>query len=104
MPSLSVAANLFLGREIAGEATRRARDEPRGAHPASAIDVDIDIARKVEDLSIGHRQVVAIVKALSNASRMLIMDEPTAALTSTEADRLFNGCSPFAWITTRLTG
>ena len=39
--------------------------------------------------SIGHRQVVAIVKALSNASRMLIMDEPTAALTSTEAERLF---------------
>src|SRR5271154_350410 len=90
VPSLSVAANLFLGREI----VRAGRlDEPamraEARHRLSAIDVEIDIARKVEDLSIGHRQVVAIVKALSNASRILIMDEPTAALTSTEAERLF---------------
>src|SRR6185369_18057269 len=41
------------------------------------------------DLSIGHRQVIAIVKALSYASRVLIMDEPTAALTVGEVDRLF---------------
>jgi ribose transport system ATP-binding protein len=90
VPSLSVAANLFLGREIvtAGRLDERAmRAEARTR--LSAIDVEIDIARKVEDLSIGHRQVVAIVKALSNASRILIMDEPTAALTSTEAERLF---------------
>ena len=90
VPSLSVAANLFLGREIvrAGRLDERAmRQEARTR--LSVIDVDIDIGRKVEDLSIGHRQVVAIVKALSNASRILIMDEPTAALTSTEAERLF---------------
>ena len=90
VPSLSVAANLFLGREIvrAGRLDERAmRQEARTR--LSAIDVDIDIGRKVEDLSIGHRQVVAIVKVLSNASRILIMDEPTAALTSTEAERLF---------------
>ena len=41
------------------------------------------------DLSIGQRQVVAIVKALSYASRVLIMDEPTAALTTGEVERLF---------------
>ena len=51
--------------------------------------LDIDVDRRVADLSIGHRQVVAIVKALSSASRVLIMDEPTAALTSGEAERLF---------------
>jgi ribose transport system ATP-binding protein len=90
VPSLSVAANLFLGREIlrGGRLDERAMNR-EGRSRLSAIDVDIDIGRKVEDLSIGHRQVVAIVKALSNASRILIMDEPTAALTSTEAERLF---------------
>ena len=46
-------------------------------------------ARPVGELSIGQRQVVAIVKALSYASRVLIMDEPTAALTVGEVDRLF---------------
>ena len=44
----------------------------------------------VADLSIGQRQVVAIVKALSYASRVLIMDEPTAALTAGEVERLFD--------------
>jgi ribose transport system ATP-binding protein len=90
VPTLDVAANLFLGHErvragfldkaaMRGEARRRLQ----------AIDVEIDIDRRVADLSIGHRQVVAIVKALSGASRILIMDEPTAALTSAEVDRLF---------------
>ena len=44
----------------------------------------------VANLSIGQRQVVAIVKALSYASRVLIMDEPTAALTVSEVERLFD--------------
>jgi ribose transport system ATP-binding protein len=90
VPTLDVAANLFLGREIVrnGVLDKAAmRNEAR--RRLSAIDVDIEIDRRVEDLSIGHRQVVAIVKVLSSASRVLIMDEPTAALTSTEVERLF---------------
>jgi ribose transport system ATP-binding protein len=91
VPGLDVAANLFLGRElvkpggfldVAGmrrEARLRLRD----------IELDIDVERKVGDLSIGHRQVVAIVKALSYPSRVLIMDEPTAALTVGEVEKLF---------------
>ena len=89
VPSLDVAANLFLGHEILRNGflnSRAMREEARKR--LSAIDLDIDIDRRVADLSIGHRQVVAIVKALSSASRVLIMDEPTAALTSAEVDRL----------------
>jgi ribose transport system ATP-binding protein len=63
----------------------------REAHKRlEAIDRSIDPAQLVGELCIGQRQVVAIVKALSYASRALIMDEPTAALTVGEVDRLFD--------------
>ena len=91
VPSLDVAANLFLGRELRRPGgfldTRAMRREARKR--LTDIELDIDVERLVGDLSIGHRQVVAIVKALSYASRVLIMDEPTAALTVGEVDRLF---------------
>jgi ribose transport system ATP-binding protein len=90
VPSLDVAANLFLGHELLrhGFLDKAAmRDQARKR--LSAIDLDIDIDRRVADLSIGHRQIIAIVKALSSASRVLIMDEPTAALTAGEVERLF---------------
>ena len=61
---------------------RRASGSPRSRWPSTPT-------RGSRDLSIGQRQVVAIVKALSYASRVLIMDEPTAALTTGEVERLF---------------
>ena len=91
VPSLDVAANLFLGREIvrAGGVLDVAAMRREATKRLSAIELDIGVDRPVGELSIGHRQVVAIVKALSYASRVLIMDEPTAALTVGEVDRLF---------------
>ena len=76
--------------DAAGRVPELRRHAARGARSGSrrsrwAIDAD----RRVADLSIGQRQVVAIVKALSYASRVLIMDEPTAALTTGEVERLF---------------
>ncbi|KAA1183556.1 sugar ABC transporter ATP-binding protein [Rhizobium tropici] len=91
VPSLSVAANLFLGRELVHP--HGMLDGKAMLHEArkrlEAIDRSIDPAQLVSELSIGQRQVVAIVKALSYASKVLIMDEPTAALTVGEVDRLF---------------
>jgi ribose transport system ATP-binding protein len=55
----------------------------------AAADVHVDARQRISDLGIGQRQLVAIAKALSYASRVLIMDEPTAALTSAEVDHLF---------------
>ncbi|CAM5772819.1 ribose import ATP-binding protein RbsA [Labrys miyagiensis] len=91
VPGLDVAANLFLGREIArpGGFLDKAAMREEARKRLADIDVDIDVERLVGDLSIGQRQVVAIVKALSYASRVLIMDEPTAALTAGEVERLF---------------
>ncbi|RAZ90481.1 sugar ABC transporter ATP-binding protein [Mesorhizobium hawassense] len=92
VPSLDVAANLFLGRELMRPGGLL--DVPAMRREArkrlEAIELAIDPARLVADLSIGQRQVVAIVKALSYASRVLIMDEPTAALTVGEVERLFD--------------
>ena len=91
VPSLDVAANLFLGREILrpGRFLDIAAMRREARKRLALIELDIDVERLVGDLSIGHRQVVAIVKALSYASRALIMDEPTAALTVGEVERLF---------------
>lgn len=92
VPSLSVAANLFLGHELVRP--HGMLDSKAMLHEArkrlEAIDQSIDPTQLVSDLSIGQRQVVAIVKALSYASKALIMDEPTAALTVGEVDRLFD--------------
>ena len=91
VPSLDVAANLFLGRELTrpGGLLDVAAMRQEAQRRLEALELAIDPIRLVGELSIGHRQVVAIVKALSYASRALIMDEPTAALTVGEVDRLF---------------
>lgn len=92
VPSLSVAANLFLGHELVH--LHGMLDSKAMLHEArkrlEVIDQSIDPTQVVSELSIGQRQVVAIVKALSYASKALIMDEPTAALTVGEVDRLFD--------------
>jgi ribose transport system ATP-binding protein len=91
VPSLDVASNIFLGRELMrpGGMVDNAAMRAEARKQLEAIDFGIDPARLVGELSIGQRQVVAIVKALSYASRVLIMDEPTAALTVGEVQRLF---------------
>ena len=89
--SLSVAANIFLGREI-----RRAGWllDDRGMERATSelfaqLESDIRPSRLVRELRVGDQQLVEIAKALSLRSDILIMDEPTSALTDQEADRLF---------------
>ncbi len=56
----------------------------------ASLDIhDMDVRRKVGTLNVGNRQRVEIAKALSINARVLIMDEPTAALTETDVERLF---------------
>ncbi len=90
VPGLDVTANLFLGRELtrAGVLDRAAMRRAARAR-LEAVGVDIDVDQPVGELSVGRRQIVAIAKALTYASRILVMDEPTAALTAAEVDRLF---------------
>jgi ribose transport system ATP-binding protein len=90
VPGLDVTANLFLGRELtrAGVLDRTAM-RAEALKRLSAVGTDIDVDQPVGELSVGRRQIVAIAKALTYASRILIMDEPTAALTASEVERLF---------------
>ncbi|WP_419993295.1 sugar ABC transporter ATP-binding protein [Streptomyces boninensis] len=91
-PDLSIAENIFMGRQ-----PRRSLRRIDGAqvHEATAalmrrLGVPLDPARPARGLSIADQQIVEIAKALSFDARVLIMDEPTAALTGSETARLFS--------------
>ncbi|WP_223622890.1 ATP-binding cassette domain-containing protein [Microbacterium sp. EST19A] len=91
VPSLSVASNIFLGNEMSsgpGVLDRRAM-EKRVAALTAELGLELDPRDRVQDLSVGERQRVEIVKALSHDTRLLILDEPTAVLTPSETDELF---------------
>ncbi|MBI1280967.1 MAG: ATP-binding cassette domain-containing protein [Anaerolineaceae bacterium] len=95
-PELTVAENIFMGHA-----------PKRGIGPFKVVDWntinnrayeilaslnihDMDVQRKVGSLNVGNRQRVEIAKALSINARILIMDEPTAALTEADVERLFD--------------
>jgi len=93
VPSLDVAQNIFLGRELTKdripfmdnrymyERTERILESLKMFH--------LDPHLKIRDLTVAQKQVVEIAKALSLNSKIIIMDEPSAALTLEETHRLF---------------
>ena len=91
MKDLTVAQNIFIGREPRLSFGRV--DDAKMIRDAEALfrvlNINIDPRRKVDGLSIARQQMVEIAKALSARSRVLIMDEPTAALTDSEINELF---------------
>lgn len=92
VPELSVFENIFLGREhktrlgtIDRRAMRRAADGLM-----SRLGLDIDTSRAIARLRVSQRQLVEIAKALSYNARILVMDEPTSALSDSEVEYLFD--------------
>lgn len=88
---LSCAANIFLGREMTnGGWFLNDRDMEREAAALFAqLECNVKPRQRVGELRVGDQQLVEIAKALSLKSDILIMDEPTSALTETEVERLF---------------
>jgi rhamnose transport system ATP-binding protein len=90
-PDLTVAENIFTGRQPLG--TFRRIDRRAMNLDANEIfarlGVRLDPARPARGLSVADQQIVEIAKALSFNSQVLVMDEPTAALTTVEVERLF---------------
>ncbi|MEO3749326.1 sugar ABC transporter ATP-binding protein [Streptomyces sp. B6B3] len=91
-PDLSVAENIFMGRQPTG---RLARIDRPAMYDAAArlfarLGVHLDPRRPARGLSIADQQLVEIAKALSFEARVLVMDEPTAALSGVEVQRLFS--------------
>jgi ribose transport system ATP-binding protein len=88
---LSVAANIFLGRESRswfGILNQREMDD-RAADLLAELDTNISPRASVGTLRVGDQQLVEIAKALSLQAEILIMDEPTSALTESEVARLY---------------
>jgi rhamnose transport system ATP-binding protein len=91
-PDLTVAENIFIGRQPRGAGRRI--DTARMCRDAEALfarlGVAVDPRRPARGLSVADQQMVEIAKAISFDARFVVMDEPTAALSSTEVERLFD--------------
>ncbi|TAM62301.1 sugar ABC transporter ATP-binding protein [bacterium] len=91
VPQLDVAANVMLGREPVRFGgwldDRAARTQAAGA--LAQLGLELPLAAPVGRLAVAHQQMVEIAKALARKVRVLVMDEPTAALTDREIDHLF---------------
>lgn len=87
---LTVAQNIFLGREITrgGRLDERAMRQ-RAREILARLNIEIDPDTVLGDISVSKQQMVEIAKALSANAKILVMDEPTSALTAKEIDDLF---------------
>ena len=90
LPKLSIAENVFLGRYPMrlGRIDRKAMSE-RARKGLQRLGLDISPDRLVEGLSTGKQQLIEIAKALTLNARLLVLDEPTAALGGEETQLLF---------------
>ncbi|HWQ43273.1 MAG TPA: sugar ABC transporter ATP-binding protein [Desulfosporosinus sp.] len=90
LPNLSVAENIFIGKYPRryrylldwAELTKRARVLIDG------LGININVMELVSNLSIGHRQIVELAKALASNAKLIVMDEPSATLSSEEFETL----------------
>ncbi|AEW99912.1 sugar ABC transporter ATP-binding protein [Streptantibioticus cattleyicolor] len=90
VPDLTVAENIFLGRQPRRFGLiDRGRMEADAAALLARVGVNVSPRARVRELGIARLQMVEIAKALSLDARVLIMDEPTAVLTSEEVEKLF---------------
>jgi ABC-type sugar transport system ATPase subunit len=90
-PNLSVMENLFLGNEVRGRygflSYGQMRQKAQAAFQSLRVDVDPDAI--VRDLRVAQQQMIEVAKALAHRTRILIMDEPTSALSGEEIRSLF---------------
>ncbi|MGK0469347.1 MAG: ribose transport system ATP-binding protein, partial [Clostridium sp.] len=92
LPNLKIWENIFLGNEGFNGITRRINKKElkdKAEFLLRDIGFNIDVDTLVKDLNVGEKQLIEIAKALSKNSKIIIMDEPTTALTDVETDNLF---------------
>jgi len=91
-PDLSIAENIFMGRQPLRSGRRIDRSEmiKRADEVFARLGVPLEPTRLARGLSVADQQIVEIAKAISFNAKIIIMDEPTAALTEVEVQRLFD--------------
>lgn len=89
VPALSAWENIFLGREQTAFVVNRSAERSRAIDLFSQLGVAVPVDVPCRQLSIAQQQLVEIAKALSQDVRVLVMDEPSAALTPQEVEKLF---------------
>ena len=91
LTNLKISENIFAGRELCHAAlfVDQAAQNQRSAAALRHLRKPMDVATETGRLSLGCRQVVEIARALDQGSRILILDEPTSALSASEAESLF---------------
>lgn len=91
VPHMTVYENIFLGHEIrSGSLVNWNETIRRAKEMLDMVQLDINPATMVRDLSVSQQQLVEIAKALSKNVKLLILDEPTSALNENESDNLLN--------------
>ena len=91
VPELTVYENIFLGHEIkSGLVVNWNETIKRAGEMLKKVGLNINPALKVKDLGVGKQQLIEIAKALSKDVKLLILDEPTAALNETDSENLLN--------------
>jgi rhamnose transport system ATP-binding protein len=90
-PDLTLAENVFVGRHLqTAKMVDWKKMQLEAKRLFNQLGVDLDVNRIARGLSIADQQIVEIVKALSINAQVIVMDEPTAALSSKEVERLFS--------------
>ncbi|QLB12660.1 monosaccharide ABC transporter ATP-binding protein (CUT2 family) [Bisgaardia hudsonensis] len=89
--NLSIADNFYLGREITKNKffVNQEKMNKRAAEILEELGVPMDVTVKMANVSVAKAQLVAIATAVSNDAKIIIMDEPTTALTETEVEQLY---------------
>ena len=91
LPNLDVTENIFAGRELvrAMAVIDRSREEQRSAAALQQMRDPIAVGTGVSELPLGRRQVVELARTMAHGAEILILDEPTSALSSAETETLF---------------
>ena len=90
MNHLTVAQNIFIGREMmSGKLINDAKMNKEAKKLFDKLNIDIDPTEKMGNLTVGKQQMCEIAKAISHEAKVIIFDEPSAALTESEIEELF---------------
>jgi erythritol transport system ATP-binding protein len=92
LPNLDLADNIFAGRESTtnGVFVNRALEESRSREDLTRLRKPMNVRLLASSLPLGRRQIVEVARSLDQNARVLILDEPTSALSSAEAETLFD--------------